>query len=136
MVYLLQLTRSDAVAQTTETVEDWQCDMGEFLAHENHCRQNKVFSELISRYRYRCWASLEFFKITGADFDFSRIPRGRYERRFGKALDEDVKIGVILALAPSSAQNHCRLHQHILKSYMQVWTMLFDKCRSQADVAA
>ena len=32
------------------------------------------------------------------------------EQRFGKALDEDVKIGGILALAPSSVQNHCHLH--------------------------
>ena len=40
-----------------------------------------------------------------------------YEQRFGKTLDQDVKIGVILALAPLQVQNHCQLHSHILKSY-------------------
>ena len=39
-----------------------------------------------------------------------------YEQRFGKTLDEDVKIGVILALAPSQVQNHCHLNSQILKS--------------------
>ena len=39
-----------------------------------------------------------------------------YEPRFGNALDEDVKIGVILALAPPSVQNYCHLSSHILKS--------------------
>ena len=42
----------------------------------------------------------------------------------------DVKIGVILALAPPQVQNHCRLNTHILR------TMLFDYCRAQADTAA
>ena len=37
-----------------------------------------------------------------------------YEARFGNALD--VKIGVILALAPPSVQNYCHLSSHILKS--------------------
>ena len=59
-----------------------------------------------------------------------------YEQRFGKTLDEDVKIGVILALAPSQVQNHCHLKFHILKSSAQVRTMLFDFCRAQADTAA
>ena len=59
-----------------------------------------------------------------------------YEQRFGKTLDEDVKIGVILALAPLQVQNHCHLNSHILKSYEQVRTMLFDCCRAQADTAA
>ena len=31
-----------------------------------------------------------------------------YEQRFGKALDDDVKIGVILSLAPALLQNHYR----------------------------
>ena len=56
-------------------------------------------------------------------------------RRFGKALDEDVKIGVNLALAPPSAQNHCRLNSHILISHTHVRTILFDCCRAQTDVA-
>ena len=61
-----------------------------------------------------------------------------YEQRFGKTLDEDVKIDVIFALAPSQVQNHYRLntHTHTLKSYAQVRTMLFDNCRAQADTAA
>ena len=59
-----------------------------------------------------------------------------YEQRFGKTLDEDVKIGVILALAPLQVQNHCHLNSHILRSYAQVRTMLFDYCRAQADTAA
>ena len=58
-----------------------------------------------------------------------------YEQRFGKTLDGDVKIGVILALAPPQAQNHCHLNSRILKSYAQVRTMLFDYCRAQADTA-
>ena len=45
-----------------------------------------------------------------------------------KNTDEDVKIGVIFALAPSQVQNHCHLNSHILKSYAQVRTMLFDYC--------
>ena len=59
-----------------------------------------------------------------------------YEQRFGKTFDEDVKIGVILALAPLQVQNHCHLNSHILKSYAQVRTMLFDYCRAQADTTA
>ena len=58
------------------------------------------------------------------------------EQRFGKTLDEDVKIGVPLALAPPQVQNHCHLNSHILKSDAQVRTMLFDYCRAQADTAA
>ena len=59
-----------------------------------------------------------------------------YEQIFGKTLDEDVKIGVIFALAPSQVQNHCHLNSHILKSYAQISTMLFDYCRSHADTGA
>ena len=59
-----------------------------------------------------------------------------YEQRFGKTLDEDVKIGIILALSPLQVQNHCHLNSHILKRYAQVRTMLFDYCRAQADTAA
>ena len=59
-----------------------------------------------------------------------------YEQRFGKTLDEDVKIGVILALAPLQVQNRCHLNSHILKSYAQGRTMLFDHCRAQADTAS
>ena len=59
-----------------------------------------------------------------------------YEPRFGKTLDEDVEIGVILALAPSQVQKHCHLNSHILQNYAQVRTMLFDCCRAQADTAA
>ena len=59
-----------------------------------------------------------------------------YEQRFGKTWDEDVKIGVILALAPLQVQNHCHLNSHILRSYAKVRTMLFDYCRAQADTAA
>ena len=60
--------------------------------------------------------------------------REEYEQRVGKTLDEDVKIGVILALAPPQVQNHCHLNSHILKSYAQFRTMLFDSCRAQAHV--
>ena len=59
-----------------------------------------------------------------------------YEQRFGKTLDEDVKIGVAFALAPLQVQNHCHLNSHILKSYAQGRTMLFDHCRAQADTAS
>ena len=83
----LQPKSSDAVAQTTETVERWECAARE------------------------------------------------HEQRFGKALDEDVKIDVIFALAPLSEQNHCHLNSHILKSHAQVGTMPFDCCRAQAEVA-
>ena len=51
-------------------------------------------------------------------------------------LDEDVKIGVIFTLAPLQVQNHCHLKSHILKTYAQVRTMLFDYCRAQAVTAA
>ena len=60
--------------------------------------------------------------------------REEYEQRVGKTLDEDVKIGVILALAPPQVQNHCHLNSHILKSYAQFRTMLFNSYRTQADV--
>ena len=59
-----------------------------------------------------------------------------YEQRFGETLDEEVKIGVILALTRSQVQNHCHLNAHKLQSYAQVRTMLFDCCRAQADTAA
>ena len=59
-----------------------------------------------------------------------------YEQRFGMTLDEDVKIGVVFALAPLQVQNHCRLNSHVLKSHTQARTMLFDYCRAQADTAA
>ena len=59
-----------------------------------------------------------------------------FEQRFGKTFDEDVKTGVILALAPLQVQNHCHLNSHILRSHTQVRTMLFDHCRAQADTAA
>ena len=59
-----------------------------------------------------------------------------YEQRFGQTLDEDVKIGVMLALAPSQVQNNCHLNSHILKSCAQVRTRLFDCCRGLADTAA
>ena len=49
-----------------------------------------------------------------------------YEHKFGKTLDKDVKIGVILSLAPLQVLNHSQLHSHILKRYAQVRTMLLD----------
>ena len=59
----------------------------------------------------------------------------QYEQRIGKSLDEDVKIGVILALAPPSVHNHYHLNPQILKSYAQVRTMLSDYCRAHEHVA-
>ena len=59
-----------------------------------------------------------------------------YEQRFGKTVDEDVKICIILARAPPSVQNHWNLNWHVLKSNVLVRTMLFDCSRAQADVAA
>ena len=61
---------------------------------------------------------------------------GRNEERFGKALDEDFKIGVMLAPAPPPAQNHCHLNSHILKVFAQARTMPFESCRAQTEVAA
>ena len=58
-----------------------------------------------------------------------------HEQKFGKRVDEDVKISVIVALAPPQVQDHCHLNSHILKSDAQVRTMLFDYCRAQADTA-
>ena len=52
-----------------------------------------------------------------------------YEQRFSKALDEDVKIGVILALAPRKVQTHCHLNPPVLERYAQVGTMLSDFCQ-------
>ena len=59
-----------------------------------------------------------------------------YEQRFGKTLDENVKIGVKLPLPLPQVQNHCHLNSHILKSYPQLITKLFDYCRALADTAA
>ena len=80
--------RRESIAQTTEAVERWECDVRE------------------------------------------------YEQRFGKVLDEDVKIGVILAPTPSQAQNRCHLNSHTVKSCGQVRTTLFDYCRAQTDLAS
>ena len=55
-----------------------------------------------------------------------------YEQRFGKTLDEDVKIGVILALHAEPLP----LELAYPESYAQVRMMLFDCCRVQADTAA
>ena len=71
MQFLLQPKRSESILQTTEAVERWECDVGE------------------------------------------------YEQRFGENLDEDVEIGVILALAPPQVQSCRHLNSHILKSYAQ-----------------
>ena len=49
-----------------------------------------------------------------------------HEQRFGKNLDEEVKIGVILALAAPEVRNPCHSNSHILKSYAQDRTMLFE----------
>ena len=60
----------------------------------------------------------------------------KYIEGFGKALNEDVRIGVIFALAPSSVRHHCHLNSHMQKTYAQVRTMLCYNCQAQADVAA
>ena len=88
MQYILQSKRSDAVAQTIETVEYLECD----------CRE--------------------------------------HEQRFSKALDEDVKIGDILALAPSEVQTHCHLNPPVPERYAQVGTMLTDCCQWLARLKA
>ena len=49
-----------------------------------------------------------------------------YDPRFGKALDEDVEIAVMVALAAPAAQNYSQLKLHILKSFAQVRTLPFD----------
>ena len=51
-------------------------------------------------------------------------------------LVEDVKIGVILALAPSQVQIHCNLNSHTLRSCSEVRTLLFEYCRAQTDLAS
>ena len=61
---------------------------------------------------------------------------GEYEKRFRKALDEDVNIGVILTLAPSQVQNYCHLNSYTLRRYVQVRAMLFDCCRAQCNLAS
>ena len=60
----------------------------------------------------------------------------RTNRGLTRRCIEDVKIGIIFALAPLQVQNHCHLNSYILRSYAQVRTMLFDHCRAQADTAA
>ena len=82
-------------------------------------------------------------ETTGTDCSYDRSSREmgmrrervQYKQRFGKTLDEDVKIGDIVALAPSQVQNHCHLNSHTLKSYGQVRAMLFDYCRAQTVLA-
>ena len=59
-----------------------------------------------------------------------------FEQTFGKTLDEDVGIAVILASALLQVQDHCHLNSHILRSHAQVKTMLFAYCRAQAESAA
>ena len=58
-----------------------------------------------------------------------------YEERFGKTLDEDAKMSVILALAPPQVQNCGHLKSHMFKSCAQVRAMLLDYCRARADAA-
>ena len=59
-----------------------------------------------------------------------------YEARFSKALDDDVKIGVILSLAPTAVQSRCHLSAPALKSYGAVRQVVMDCRRAQADVWA
>ena len=39
-----------------------------------------------------------------------------YETKFNKEMDDDVKIGVILAMVPTAVQNHCSLNAPDLKT--------------------
>ena len=75
----------------------------------------------------------------GCSTCYSRNVPSRFYRRLKLSRDgnvEDVKTGVIFASAPPQVQNHCHLNSHILRSYAQVRTILFDYCRAQADTAA
>ena len=60
---------------------------------------------------------------------------GELEQSFDKMLDENVRIGVVLALEQFQEQNHCHLNSHTLKSYEQVRTnavrLLFSTDRSR-----
>ena len=70
--------RPELIAQTTEAVERWECDVRE------------------------------------------------HEQRFGKLLDEDVMIGVILALVPSQVLNRFRLNSHTLDMSEQCCLTIFE----------
>ena len=73
----------NAILQTTETVERWECDLREYV------------------------------------------------QRSGKTLDEDVKIGVILAVAPPQVQNYCHMTSHFFVKNSS-GTTLQEYCRAQS----
>ena len=56
--------------------------------------------------------------------------RRELEERSVKALDEDVKIGVIIAPAPPPAQNHCHLNSHIFAGQDDAFRLLSSTDRS------
>ncbi len=57
-----------------------------------------------------------------------------YETKFNKQLDDDVKIGVILAMSPIAVQNHCHLNAPDLKTYGAVRLVVMEYCRAQVDI--
>ena len=56
-----------------------------------------------------------------------------YETKFAKAPDEDVKIGVILDLAPPSVQQRLHLNANELKTYAQVRRLVLDYVEAEGD---
>ena len=49
-------------------------------------------------------------------------------------LDDDVKIGVILAMAPVAVQSLCHLNAPDLKTYGAVRLVVMEHCRAQVDI--
>ena len=57
-----------------------------------------------------------------------------YETKFSKQLDDDVKIGVILAMSPIAVQSHCHLSAPDLKTYGAVRLVVMEHCRAHVDI--
>mgnify|MGYP002809519574 CR=1 FL=1 len=57
-----------------------------------------------------------------------------YETKFNKQLDDDVKIGVILAMSSIAVENHCHLNAPDLKTYGAVRLVVMEYCLAQVDI--
>ena len=58
-----------------------------------------------------------------------------YETRFQKSFDEDVKIGVVIDMAPLSVQQHCHLNAGDIKTYPQIRRIILDFIEASCDRA-
>ena len=88
--------------------------------NENTVAPEAVMDESVGEYNPHLFPGTKSIAETTEAVERWACDVREYEQRPGKKLDEHVKIGVILALAPSQVLNHCHLNSKTLKGYMQV----------------